>query len=120
MTDTVNVFQAFGLPGTEKLEVPAGPGGEGSRVVRARVCRARAVQAGRGALNRDLGRSLLDGLEWSGQAVRMLESSVRRMAVSARGWDRVRRVARTIADLDDSRAVEERHMAAALAFRGSG
>ena len=29
MSDTVNVFQAFGLPGTEKLDVPAGPGGEG-------------------------------------------------------------------------------------------
>ncbi|MCJ7725860.1 MAG: YifB family Mg chelatase-like AAA ATPase [Acidimicrobiia bacterium] len=98
----------------------AGPGGEASRVVRERVCRARAVQAARGGLNRDLGRRVLDGLDWSAPAVHLLGSSARRMAVTARGWDRVRRMARTIADLDGCPEVDERHMAEALAFRGSG
>ena len=71
-------------------------------------------------LNRDLGRETLDGLAWSAGARRLLEASARRLAVTARGWDRVRRVARTIADLDGTDRVEEPHMAGALAFRGPG
>jgi len=98
----------------------AGPGGEPSEVVRGRVCGARQRQGDRGGLNRDLGRKRLDSVEWSGAATRLLEASARRMAITARGWDRVRRVARTIADLDDSGVVDKRHMAEALAFRGSG
>ena len=98
----------------------AGPGGEPSREVQARVAAARARQNARGALNRDLGRTALDGLPWSEDANRMLEASAHRLAITARGWDRVRRVARTIADLEGSPSVEERHITQALGFRGSG
>ena len=98
----------------------AGPGGEPSRVVRCRVSEARARQESRGVLNRDLGRRQLDSLEWAPAALRLLESSVRRMALTARGWDRVRRVSRTIADLEGVQGVEESHMAEALGFRGPG
>ncbi|MBU1866747.1 MAG: ATP-binding protein, partial [Actinobacteria bacterium] len=103
-----------------KPEEMAGPGGEPSAVVRARVCQARARQAGRGGLNRDLGRDRLDGLEWTGAANRALEAAARKTALTARGWDRVRRVARTIADLDGAGPVEEQHMTEALHFRGDG
>ncbi|MCB2224883.1 MAG: YifB family Mg chelatase-like AAA ATPase [Actinobacteria bacterium] len=98
----------------------AGPGGEASGAVRPRVEAARRRQTQRGALNRDLGRAALDALPWSGRAQRLLEASARRMAVTARGWDRVRRVARTIADLEDADRVEERHLGRALTFRGDG
>jgi magnesium chelatase family protein len=98
----------------------AGEGGESSAAVRARVCMARDRQLVRGALNRDLHRSALDALEWSAASSRLLGASARRLAVTARGWDRVRRLARTIADLEGSVSVSESHMAEALAFRGAG
>jgi magnesium chelatase family protein len=37
--------------------------------------------------------------------------------LSARGYDGVRRVARTIADLDGDEAISERHVAEALQYR---
>jgi magnesium chelatase family protein len=67
-----------------------------------------------------LRREELDAVAWSAPALALLESSARRLAVTARGWDRVRRVARTIADLAGSEGVGESHMAEALAFRGPG
>jgi len=107
------------VPRLDPVEV-AGPGGEPSRLVRIRVGEARARQQPRGVLNRDLGRRQLDGLEWAPAALHLLEASVRRMALTARGWDRVRRVSRTIADLEGARSVGASHMAEALGFRGPG
>ncbi len=96
-----------------------GPPGEPSARVRERVAAARLRQAERGRLNRELGREALDALAWGPGAVEMLEQSVRSSALSARGWDRVRRVAATIADLAGSEVVTEAHAAEALAYRGA-
>jgi magnesium chelatase family protein len=97
-----------------------GPPGEGSEPVRERVTAARVRQQERGRLNRELGREALDALAWGPGAVAMLERSVRSSALSARGWDRVRRVAATVADLAGSGTITEAHAAEALAYRGEG
>jgi magnesium chelatase family protein len=70
-------------------------------------------------LNRDLGRSALDAAGWDDEGCRLMASAAGPLALSARGWDRVRRVARTIADLDGSGCVAEWHVAEALSFRAA-
>ena len=95
-----------------------GPPGEPSEVVRKRVESARVAQAERGSLNRSMGRAGLDALAWEPQAVRLFHAAVEQFSVTGRGYDRVRRVARTIADLDGAISVGETHAAEALGFRG--
>jgi magnesium chelatase family protein len=97
-----------------------GPPGEGSEPVRRRVSAARARQQQRGGLNRSLGRAELDGMEWTGSAVELLSEGIDRNALTARGWDRVRRVARTVADLASRDVITDQDVAAALDVRGSG
>jgi magnesium chelatase family protein len=52
-----------------------------------------------------------------GPACRLLTAAVNRLALSARGYDRVRRVARTIADLAGSDEIGADAVAEALQFR---
>ena len=91
---------------------------EPSEPVAARVAVASAIQGERSRLNRELTSGRLDGLPMSRQARNLLAAAAERSAVTARGWDRLRRVARTIADLAGSEPVEEGHIAEALAMRG--
>ncbi len=105
------------VPRLRVLEI-SGPRGEGSSDVRARVTAARRRQFDeRGRLNRELGRRDLDALEWSGSAVARLGEAAAGDRLTARGWDRIRRVARTVADLVGSDVVEGGHIATALEMR---
>lgn len=47
----------------------------------------------------------------------LLQKAYDRLGLSARGYDRILRVARTIADLDKSEIIEEKHVAEAVRFR---
>ena len=95
-----------------------GPRGETSGVIAQRVATARRRQRERrGRLNRDLGRGDLDGLEWTAGADRALRDAADRNGLTARGWDRVRKIARTIADLADVDAVDDAHIEEATMLR---
>ena len=95
-----------------------GPPEEPSRKVAERVLTAWAAQQSRGRRNRDLGRSDLDALEVDTGAQRLIEGALRHGSLTGRGFDRVRRLSRTIADLDGSGIVDEPHAAEALVLRG--
>lgn len=94
-----------------------GAPGESSASVAMRVARARTTQKERGGLNSALSTAMLRATE-EDAARALVESALEAGLLTARGADRVRRVARTIADLDASEPVEESHMAEAIGLRG--
>jgi magnesium chelatase family protein len=47
----------------------------------------------------------------------VLQAAMQKMSLSARGYDRVRKVARTIADLGGDERIASDHLAEALQFR---
>lgn len=96
-----------------------GTPGEPSAHVRDRVTAARQLQSTRGARNRDLTGAQLDGLRLTPAASRRLDALADDDGISGRGWDRVRRIARTIADLDGVDTVDEVHLDEAHDLRGA-
>ena len=117
------------------IEVPAvtaaylvlPPAHEGSREVRARVTAARDRQrvrlAARGVkgvrTNAELNGQLLDEIAApDAEGLALLRQAAETMKLSARGFHRVLRVARTLADLDASDGIGRLHIAEALSYRG--
>jgi magnesium chelatase family protein len=93
---------------------------EASALVRARVASARATQIARDrGLNARLhGRTLRSRVLLDDLARRLMSTALARLSLSARGYDRVLRVSRTIADLDGADRVSAEHLAEALQYRG--
>jgi magnesium chelatase family protein len=121
LADRIDIFLSVEQPPAAEL---GGPPGEPSEAVRARVVRARERQAERlgvGRCNGELGATELRrtaSLE-PGAGSALLAGHAR-LGLSARGRDRVVRVARTVADLDDSESVTCSHVGKALALRRRG
>ncbi len=92
---------------------------EGSAVVRARVTGARERQLRRqGMPNALLGPGQLHRHCALGtEEKKLLERAVERLGLSARGWHRVLRVARTIADLGGAEAIAATHLGEAIGYR---
>jgi magnesium chelatase family protein len=100
---------------------------EGSAEVRARVAGAREYQRARfsalGArgirTNADCSAALLEQIAMPDDAgVALLRHAAEALGLSARGFHRTLKVARTIADLESSEKVSRGHVAEALSYRG--
>jgi len=107
-------FQDLGLP----------PSGDASGEVAARVAQARARQSARFAdipearVNADAEGALLEEIAAPCAEGRDLLARVaERFHLSARGYHRILRVARTIADLDNAQTVRTPHVAEAISYR---
>jgi magnesium chelatase family protein len=100
-------------------------GGEGTLAIRGRVEAARARQLARAEaaeapLNSRLApRALRRACAMDRRSERLLRHASERLGLTARAFDRILRVSRTIADLAGSERVEAEHVAEALQFRGT-
>jgi magnesium chelatase family protein len=110
-----------------RVEVPAfevsalgrGGVGESSAAVRVRVAAAAAVQRTRGARNGEFGPAAVR--RWctpDPPGRELLAQAVERLGISARGYHRILKVARTVADLAGEASVRAPHVAEAIRYRG--
>jgi magnesium chelatase family protein len=97
--------------------------GEPSAAIRARVVAARERQAGRfqkGAVgsNADMGAAEVRlHCQLDGAGMALMKAAVRQLNLSARGYHRVLKVARTIADLAGAERIGPAHLAEAIQYR---
>ncbi|MDR1997193.1 MAG: YifB family Mg chelatase-like AAA ATPase [Candidatus Margulisbacteria bacterium] len=120
--DRIDIFVE--VPSLSAGELAAKSGGETSAQVRQRVTAARARQlsrfAGRSGLytNAQLCPSDLRSLAGIDAAARrLLAAAAEKLGLSARAYDRVLKVARTIADLGGMDKVRDEHIAEALQYK---
>jgi magnesium chelatase family protein len=114
------------------LEVPAVPyqalseqgGGEPSEAIRERVDRARLVQRERFATRAGVyanahmaPRDIRAFCRVSDGADGLLRSAITRLGLSARGYHRVLKIARTVADLDGAAELQPKHVSEAIQYR---
>jgi magnesium chelatase family protein len=112
------------VPAVDYKELRAESGGESSAVIRERVEEARQVQLARfishpGVLcNSDMGSRLVtEFCRLDRQSERTLEQAMDSLNFSARAYDRILKVSRSLADLDGSRDIREVHVMEAIQYR---
>lgn len=98
--------------------------GESSHIIRDRVIKAREIQAARFEgmkgihCNAQMTSKMLRKYAQPNQAgFAMLKTAMEKMRLSARAYDRILKVARTIADLENSPEIEAHHLAEAIQYR---
>jgi magnesium chelatase family protein len=116
---------AVDMPAVTAADLSLPPPAEGSAEVAARVARARAVMDARAAeldvadgLNGRAEGAFLEKIAaFDDQGRSLLARAAEAGRISARGWTRVLRLSRTIADLEGADGVKRVHVAEALAHR---
>jgi magnesium chelatase family protein len=111
------------VPPVSYAELSAPPDGETSAVIRARVNAARQRQQARFAKtalphNAAMGvREIRTYCQLDATGEQMLERAMTHFGLSARAHDRIRKVARTIADLEGADTITATHLAEAIQYR---
>jgi magnesium chelatase family protein len=97
---------------------------EKSTIVRKRVMNARAIQEKRYANSEGVhanaqmsSKQLKEICKIDEAGNQLLKTAMEKLGLSARAYDRILKVARTIADLDESEKIETNHLAEAIQYR---
>jgi len=124
LLDRFDIRIELGAVRASDLALP--PPAEGSAEVAARVAAARLRQRqrfsrlGQARIRCNAqadGRLLEDIATPCGQGLDLLREAADVLKLSARGYHRILRVARTLADLDSSESIEKAHVAEAISYR---
>lgn len=108
------------VPAVTPADLALPPAAEGTAEVAARVATARAFQMDRnaGMTNAELPQNRLDHVaEPDADGRKLLIQAAEKLGLTARGYHRTLRVARTLADLAGSERVHRLHIAEALSHR---
>ena len=111
-----------------QVQVPAIPGkqllegktdGESSAVIQQRVIKARDIQLNRcGKINAHLSApEVKQYCQLNQEQKDLMQQAIDKLGLSARGFHRVLKVARTIADLEGCKKLETGHISEALGYR---
>ena len=105
-------------------DIAKAPKGESSATIRERVLKARQIQSERYKgvkgihCNAQMTTSLLQKyVQLDDQALNLLRTAMKKFNLSARAYDRILKVSRTIADLEGVENVQSSHIAEAIGYR---
>lgn len=112
------------VPAVEYKQLTDPSDGEPSAEIRERVTAARRIQAERYSrkkntkINGDIGsRDIRKYCQVDKEGADLLKAAIDRMGLSARAYDRILKVSRTIADLEESVQILPQHLAEAIQYR---
>ena len=98
--------------------------GESSQQIRERVIKARDVQENRFEENKKIHansqmntKQIQNHCKLDEQSQNLLKTAMEKLDLSARAYDRILKVARTIADLDNAESISSAHIAEAIQYR---
>ncbi len=112
------------VPAVKLEDLTAMPTGETSDKIRNRVVRAREIQHKRFSnhkniyKNSDMGsKEIRKYCKLDTQSEELLKNAMRRLGLSARAYDKILKIARTIADLEQSENINAKHISEAIQYR---
>lgn len=119
LLDRIDMCVQVGRPSRKEM-CESSKGAETSAMLQRRVVAARHRQLARdGACNARLDVAAVEkSCRLTGEGLRVLDTAADRFGLSVRGYQRVQRVARTIADLAGVEQIEVAHVAEAISLRG--
>ncbi|MBL8065017.1 MAG: YifB family Mg chelatase-like AAA ATPase [Chthonomonadaceae bacterium] len=111
------------VPRLKPDELTSRPQGESSAAIRQRVVAARKTQEarfGRAKVNAKMSaRDMQDLIKLDDESMQFMKAAASKLNLSARVYDRLLRVGRTIADLAESENIQRGHLAEAVQYRGN-
>lgn len=122
LMDRLDIFVE--VPATTYDEIQSKPKGEVSRIIKQRVDAAREIQNNRYEnldiyYNAQLTPKLMEQFCKLGCAEqKLMEKVYTKMNLSARGYHRILKLSRTIADLDNAKDINVHHLSEAIQYRG--
>ena len=111
------------VPAVKFKELASDTPAESSAAIRARVVTSRHVQ-----LERFTGEKIFNNAQMTPRLIRkfclicsesksLLENAITRLGLSARAYDRILKVSRTLADLEGKESIEPAHVSEAIQYR---